>query len=470
MGRRRVWLALAGVAILIVAAVAYVAHRRDVMASPGGPSGSEFERLAVIERGELRFTVTLTGSVAPVGRYDLYFAQTGRVAELMVSEGDRVEAGQVLARLDTTELEAALRDAELELQLQELALDELLAGPDESEIEAAQAALDLALARYRQASQGPDPAQVEAARFSLEAARNSLWSEQLSNQAIMDSPGDYPAYMHDVARMSLEQAELSVSIAELELQQAQQGPDEAQVASAWASVVQAQANLDRLLAPPDPVDVRMAQERVTQARLAVELARHNLEGAALIAPVDGVVAAVNLAVGEDAPLGVPAVTLIDESGFFLDATVDEADVGCLALDQAATVIVDALPDLELSGRVTRIQPMAEVAGGVVSYRVRIDLDGDEVPLRAGMSAVADVLVRELDDVLLVPNWAVVRDRESGEFWVFVPGPDGEPMPVRVELGLRGELYSEVMGGLAEGDMVVAPPREGFSLTGGPPHR
>jgi HlyD family secretion protein len=129
--------------------------------------------------------------------------------------------------------------------------------------------------------------------------------------------------------------------------------------------------------------------------------------------------------------------------------------------------LDALSDTVLTGTIAEISPTSASAGGVVTYLVTINIVTDEgVTLRPGMSANASIVVQEVDDVLIVPNWAVRLDRETGDAYVLQKMADGAISEVVVETGLRNEQFSEVLSGLQAGDVVVVTSeREAFSFFG-----
>jgi HlyD family secretion protein len=205
---------------------------------------------------------------------------------------------------------------------------------------------------------------------------------------------------------------------------------------------------------------------VEQARTALDVAELRLERSELMAPFDGVVAVVNAKAGELASNLTPAVVLLDPGQFHLDVTVDEVDVAQLSIGQAVTITVDALPGLSLSGRVDRLAPTGTIVGGVVNYAARLTLDSTDASLRAGMSATAEVVVAEVRDVVLVPNWAIRRDRRTGQAYASLKVGDGL-IEAPIETGLRGEAYTEVLGGVKEGDVAaVSTEREGIDLFGG----
>jgi HlyD family secretion protein len=147
--------------------------------------------------------------------------------------------------------------------------------------------------------------------------------------------------------------------------------------------------------------------------------------------------------------------------------VDEVDVARVAVGQPVTITLDALPRALLQGRVEKIAPVATNNQGVVSYIVRLTLDPPaDAPLRGGMTATAEIVVAEARDVVLVPNWAIRRDRDTGQTFVGVLR-DGRVEDVPVILGLRTDLSSEVLEGVNEGEVVaVDTRREEFRLLGG----
>ena len=129
--------------------------------------------------------------------------------------------------------------------------------------------------------------------------------------------------------------------------------------------------------------------------------------------------------------------------------------------------MDALPDESVSGVITEIAPTADTTGtGVVTYLVTINIESDDVPLKPGMTANASIVVEEMDGALIVPNWAIRLDRETGQAFVNRLLADNTIEEVPVVTGLRNEQFSEVISGMAEGDMVVVTnEREGFSFFG-----
>jgi len=141
--------------------------------------------------------------------------------------------------------------------------------------------------------------------------------------------------------------------------------------------------------------------------------------------------------------------------------VDEIDVGKIEVGMSCRMKVGALPDDIVTGHLSRIAPQAQKSEGATLFNVEIELDPDQaVTLRAGYSANADIVIREKQDIVLIPERLVLF--EDDKTFVEVPGegPEAEPQKIAVELGLSDGLNVEIVSGLAEGDQVVQrPPRE-----------
>ncbi len=159
--------------------------------------------------------------------------------------------------------------------------------------------------------------------------------------------------------------------------------------------------------------------------------------------------------------GTELATVADMNDLIFKGTVDEIDVGKIEVGLPCRIKVGALPDEIVTGRLARIAPQAQKSEGATLFDVEIELDpGQEVTLRAGYSANSDVVIREKNDIVLIPERLVLF--EDDQTFVEVPGdgPEAEPEKIVVELGLSDGLNVEIISGLSGGDEVVQrPPRE-----------
>jgi len=147
------------------------------------------------------------------------------------------------------------------------------------------------------------------------------------------------------------------------------------------------------------------------------------------------------------------VELIDPSSMELKAEVDEIDIPGVRLWQRAIISVDALPDLQLEGRVTSIYPLPFEESGLILYKVKIGFDVPEYSgLKAGMSATADIIISKRSNVLLVPSRAIGQD-SSGNPMVKVM-VDEQIAERLVVIGISDDYQTEIIDGLNEGEVVV----------------
>jgi len=424
-----------------------------LLAGCGGrqPQSSENLRRGIVGRGSIDSSVSAAGSLLPAERVSLSFEQPGVVREVFVEVGDTVTAGQPLARLDAEALELAVEQAELALQAQQLAYQRLFLPPSQAQIAAAQAAVESAVAAYNRQRETADPESIRIAQLQYEQAFNAYQQADMQLRAVQWYLSGAPLLS---VQEQVDQALFNVEIARLRLEQLRAEPNQYALGAAQASVYQAQAELNRLLEGPSDLEITRAQIQIDQAQIALERARQRLDAATLVAPFTGVVSVVNVHPGMAAPTSSPAFVLIDDSHLHVEVDVDEVDVGRVVPGQPVQITLDAMPSETIEGQVTSVAPSATTTGGAVTYRVRIDLAQTDLPLRAGMTATANIIVQRLEGVLLVPNWAIRIDRTTGQAYVSILTEDGNLQDVPVVLGLRGEVASQVVAGVEEGQVVA----------------
>jgi HlyD family secretion protein len=448
---------------------------------------SELET-AMVERGDLRATVSASGSVEAAQEIELAFSGSGEVAEVLVEVGDAVEAGQPLARLETDDLEDAVADAEVALAQANLDLVETLDGASDEDIAAAEASLRGAQADYNSVVGGATEAEIAKAEASLEQAEASLASAQSSyDRTAARKPNEDPNYSSAANSLWSAQAGYEKTLASYN--DTVNGATENERWAAWARVQQAQASLDRLLEQPTEEAVDLAEITVAQAELDLAGAEYDLTQATLTAPLAGTVTAVNVEEGEMASSAAVVISTLD--ALTVDVVLDETDVAQIAVGQPVEVMLDAFDDVALLGAVTHIAPTADIQSGVALFPVTVGLDPTDVPVRVGMTVDVEIVTANVEDTLLIPAEAVqttngrtivLRKLAEGET-VERPGfgqtaegaqqgemgqmPDADErargagmlgaggfMPVPVEIGARSNSQVEIISGLEAGDEIV----------------
>jgi HlyD family secretion protein len=363
-----------------------------LVAGCGGAEATETvpaDEMPVVSQ-EAEGKVVAEAVIEPARWSELRFDAAGDIAEVLVQEGDVVSEGDLLARLETSDLERAVAQAELDLRQAQLRLEQLQEPPDEADIEVAEAVVSDAAAAYQEAVKNLTVTEhsvsvgdeVRAARYARDEAYRVY-------QNLVDRLGEDDhrvAAAHDAYLNALGAYNRAVEGAELHLTSARN-----EVTRAYHALEQARTDLDQLLEGADEADIRAAQLDVEAAELRVEEAHSNLEKATLIAPFDGVVATVDVEPGDVVTPG--EVVLVLATLDHLQArTVDltELDVARVAEGQAAVVTVDALPDLELRGHVARVDLQSVDYRGDVTYPVYIELDEVVPELRWGMTAMVEI--------------------------------------------------------------------------------
>ncbi|MEA3336223.1 MAG: efflux RND transporter periplasmic adaptor subunit [Chloroflexota bacterium] len=445
----------------------------QITAQEKEPPPPDYDVLQV-GKGDIISTVSATGAMEPKDEVTLTFKGLGRVAEVLVEEGGEVVANQILARLETDDLDLALAQAEVGLAISQAQLEKLKAGPNEVDVLAAEANLESARAArqsavaaaasaraaYNDLVAGPTEDEKRTAAANRERARIMRDQAQTAYDQVAHMPnvGLLPQSAQlQQATVDLEIAEASYRLSTAEPKQSQIAAAQAQIAQADAAISQAEAavataesNLQRLLEGPSDEDLTVAEAQVTQAQLAVQQARLAGDGGELTSPIAGVISQINIKRGELPNPALPAAIVTDIDRFHIDVNVDEIDIARLSIGQPVEVSLDALPEAELTGHIDFIAPTPLSLGGVVSYPVRVVIDETDTPLRSGLSATATIITEELNDMLVIPNRAIEIDRSTGRAYVDVI-VNGVPTRTEIILGSRNASQSQVVSGLEEGD-------------------
>jgi len=276
----------------------------------------------------------------------------------------------------------------------------------------------------------------------------------------------------DALELALAQAELNLAQAKVSLAQADAAQEQAE-----AALEQAEYNLEqlqryhatyeerriaRLQISAAESQVKAAEAQVEAAELAVDVAKQTVEEAAskleienLTAPFYGVVTSVDVEEGDIIPnmSQVTIVRLIDPMSMELSVGLDEIDIPSVELEQRAIIEADALPDVQLEGRITSISPLPTVEAGVVLYSVKIGFDVPQGSgLRVGMSATADIIINERSSVLLVPDRAIKQDKQGNPVVYIMVNEQIEARSVVI--GISDGFQTEIIDGLDEGEILV----------------
>lgn len=394
------WLLLGLVVVLAVLALAF---------SRRGPARVLVDVGAVTRQAVFRSTVTASGEIVATRYADIGSSVMGKIVSLPVAEGERVEAGQVLAQIDAVQAQSDVAGATEQVR----ALEAEQNGAAE-QVRAASADLAAAEARARDAEQ------------------------QLTRKRGLHDAGLLPALDFETARSAAENAR-------------------AQVASARAAV-------DRARHAQDAAGRRVAQARAQQRRVGDVLSKTSI-----VSPIDGIVSRLRVREGEMVVIGIqnqPGTTLMtisDLGGINAELKVAEADVLRLAVGQPATVTLESMRGKRFDGRVVEIGasalPVAGTGAAAREFKVVVRLEKPDPGLRPGLTCDSEIVTTERANVLTVPLQSVVlrtvpsaNAERPGVFGV----RDGRATFIPVVPGVIGGLDIEVTG-IDESTPVVTGP-------------
>jgi HlyD family secretion protein len=357
-------------------------------------------KLVAVERGDLAKSVVATGKIEPLAKVEVKSKASGIVKSLYVDYGETVKKGQVLAELDKEQLQSAVDGARANLL-------------------AAQAGLQSAEATYERNvvdAAGPDLPYLKA---TVDRNRKGAADGLIAASVVDDSER---AYQLALNKQLSAQRNVAVSKAE----------------------------------------VAKAKAQVAQFEAALSSTEEDLRNSTIVSPMDGLVLSRDVEVGSAVSsilvLGSQAtliMTLGDVSSVYVLGKVDQADIGKVYLGQPARIVVESFKDKKFQGKVTKISPMGVEKDNVTTFEVRVSIQNPGGELKANMSANAEIILEEKHNVLMVPEAAVVYDKDRNTS-LEVPDTNAKTgrRKLSVKLGISNGVKTELLGGLKEGDKII----------------
>jgi HlyD family secretion protein len=469
---------------------------------------------AKVERGNLRNTVTATGTLQAVTTVQVGSQASGTISALFADFNSVVHKGQIIAQLDPAVSKAQVDQARANLQqaIASLQLARAAVSNSRAGVSDAQARGLAAKSTVQNNQAGVSGAQANLA--VLKAQQDDALSFLKQQDSLLKS-GVIGQRDYDVAQTAYRSAQARYDQAAAQLSQAQlseQSSSGAGIAQSQAQVEQSQAQVQQSQA-----QVGQAQAQVLQAQAALKLAEVNLAHTTISSPIDGIVVSRAVDVGQTVAASLSAPTLFtianDLTLMQVIANIDQADIGLVEQAKSVKFSVDAFPGKDFDGKIQQMRLNPQNLQNVVTYNVVIDVSNPEQKLKPGMTANLTITIDERNNVLKVPNAALrfapqdatgqktntnagpgnsngqgrrqqqngnansatstsssspeESDRE-GRFapptapvlagqtrLVWVLGADGKPQSRRIKVGLTDGVSTEVVeGNLQEGEMVV----------------
>ncbi|NJO96108.1 MAG: efflux RND transporter periplasmic adaptor subunit [Pleurocapsa sp. CRU_1_2] len=414
------WIIIILIALIISGAgIYFVSRRKD--AQPNMQS-----RTVPVTTQSLKVSFEASGSIEPITSVNISPKNAGRLTALYVEQGDKVKAGQLLARMDSANLTAELAQAQAELAQ-------------------AQAEYTKALNGNRQEAIARAKSQVLSAQ-----AQADLSAKRLEKNRWLAQQGA-------IAQLTLDEY-LSED------------------KTTRASLAEAQEQLQELENGSRPEDIAQSKAKVAAAKAQVDLAQTELEDTAIYAPFDGIISQKYATVGAIVTPNVSASTtssatsssiLSIASGLEVNANVSEATIAQIKPNQTVEIVAEAYPYRTFKGRVKQIAPEAIVENNVTSFEVKVELITGQAELRSGMNIDAVFVGKKIENALTIPTVAITTNQ--GEIGVMVLGDRAQAQFKPVRVGFNENGQTKIIQGLSAGDRVFIdfPPGQAPIRTGLP---
>lgn len=373
-------------------------------------------QIATPSKSALESKILTSGTVIAEDKQKQYATVTGILREFAVKEGDKVKKGQIIAKIDTSDVDSRILDLEAQISLSQANLAKAQAGMEPEELAQEQE-------RLAQAQRDYDTAKKEYDRI------HQLFVSGASTQQEVDK-----------AKSQLDSTLSSLELAKQQLALKQKGPRKEEIVSHQAQINKLQVERQQL-----------EKERVQSV---------------VIAPADGTVIAVAAENGQYVNKGTELLTLANLDNLLIQADINESDVNKLKLGQSATIEGVSLGKEKLDAEVTRISPIATTTqsssgqGEKTRVKVMLKPSGELSALKPGFHVDINISVEKIDDALQVPIEAIQQD-ENGSTFVWIAS-DGVAKKQPVDTGVENELFSHIKAGLDGEEQIILSPIEGLS--------
>lgn len=382
-------------------------------------------QVAPARTGTVLRRVPVTGSLKALESVDLSPKQGGRLVEVSVREGDPVAAGQVVARIDATDLNAQVRSAQAQVQVARAAVAQAEAAYQQqivttrTGIQSAEAGLRSARARLSEVRAGSRRQEVAQAEAQVEVARANTRKAQQDYERYRNllREGAVAEAVFDQYRNALEVARAEQRRTEQALSLAQEGARAQEIEQQTQAVRQAEETLRQARAGNAQNQVRRAavlsaRASLRQAQSGLSIAEQALRDAVVRSPIAGRVASRTADPGQVVSSGTKILSVVALRSVYFEPTVPDVEVGRIRRGQPVLVSVDAFPGRTFNGTVSRVYPSGSAESR--AFPIRVTIANTSQALRPEMFARGDVITERRTGAVLVPREALVRTGSLAE--------------------------------------------------------
>ena len=413
--------------------------------------------------------ITASGKVVPVQSVNISPKNPGVLSQLYVEQGDRIQQGQILARMDSAGIEAQRSQYRANLAQSQAQLAAAKAGSRPQEIAQARARLAQSQAQLAAAKAGNRPQEIAQSQSQVDAAqaRVNYTSEQVKRYEYLYKEGAEKKQLLDQAISDDKSARANLEEAKKRFSLVQSGTRSEEIDQRQAAVNEARAALVLLEDGTRSEEIVQRQAAVASAEAQLKGVQVQLEDTIIRAPLSGIVtqkyaepgAFVTPTTSASTSASATSSSIVAVArGLEILAQVPEADLGRIKQGQQVEIVADAYPDQVFKGHVRLIAPEAVVEQGVTSFQVRVALDTGIDKLRSGLNVDLTFLGDRVNNALVLPTVSIVT--EKGKTGVLVPDAKNKPQFREVTVGAQIQNQTQILGGVKEGDRIfVNPPKD-----------
>jgi HlyD family secretion protein len=377
-----------------------------------------------VESKSLAIKIKSSGSVVPIETVNLSPKQAGKLIELLVEQGARVNRGQVIARMDNANLIPQLYQAQASAAASEANLAKLRNGNRPEDIAAAQA-------------------RVSAASGRLDAARSrfALTNRKASRFQGLQTEGAISSDRFDEVATDARSAQADLQTAEANLVESTRLLEETRNGSRFEDIAAAEAQLAQAIAGIRVVEVQI-EDTIIRAPFSGIITQKYANAGAFVTPTTTASAS-----NSSSSTSIVAIA----NGLEIIAKVPEVDISQIRIGQEVEIIADAFPSEVFKGKVRLIAPEAIIEQNVTSFQVRVTLETGKDKLQSGMNTDLRFIGKQIDGALVVPTVAIVT--QEGKTGLLIADEKGKPKFQPVTIGTTVDNQTQILSGAKVGDRV-----------------
>jgi HlyD family secretion protein len=454
---------MAGGALVVATATTYTLVNQ-------GTNKEDIAELTVpVAAQNVTLRITASGKVVPVQSVNISPKNPGVLSQLYVEQGDRIQKGQILARMDSASIEAQKSQYLANLAQSQAQLAEALAGNRPQEIAQAKARLAQSQAQLAAARAGNRPQEIAQSQSQVDAAQAKVnyTGEQVKRYQYLYKEGAEKKQLLDQAISEDKSARANLEEAKKRFSLVKTGTRTEEIEQRQAAVNEARAALVLMQDGTRSEEIAQRQAAVASVQAQLKGVQVQLEDTIIRAPLSGIVtqkysdpgAFVTPTTSASTSASATSSSIVAVArGLEILAQVPEADIGRIKPGQQVEIVADAYADQVFKGHVRLIAPEAVIEQGVTSFQVRVALDTGTDKLRSGLNVDLTFFGDRVNNALVLPTVSIVT--EKGKTGVLVPDANNKPQFREITVGAQIQDQTQILGGVKEGDRIfVNPPKE-----------